>query len=243
MESPCATSFITALPASIFLIGNLIGGFILATLADSCLGRKNLLHLLCLIMSFASLITAFSTNVWMYSSLRLVSGFGCASILTCSLVLLTERVGKQWRVQIGTTTLFSFPLGLLGLPAIAFLSRGSSWRIIYIWTSIPSILYCIIAYFFVYESSRWLFKQGRDKEAIAVLKSISSIKGRSLDSYLASIHHRQGILKVNPGKLMDLSKRRWALQWILVPVVLGYGIGVAFFGMLFRDCFPQDNTP
>ena len=98
------------------------------------------LHLSCLIMSFASLITAFSTNVWMYSSLRLVSGFGRASILTCSLLLFTERVGKQWRVQIGTTTLFSFSLGLLGLPAIAYLSRGSSWRIIYLWTSIPSNL-------------------------------------------------------------------------------------------------------
>ena len=191
-------------------------------------------------MSFASLITAFSTNVWMYSSLRLVSGFGRASILTCSLLLFTERVGKQWRVQIGTTTLFSFSLGLLGLPAIAYLSRGSSWRIIYLWTSIPSILYCIIAYFFLYEYSRWLFMQGRDTEAIAVLKSISCIKGRSLGSYLSSIHHRQGISKANPGKLIELSKRRWALQRILATMVLGFGIGVAFFGMLFGEgnlCF------
>ena len=108
-------------------------------------------------------------QVWLCINSNMLSG------------LLTERVGKQLRVQIGTTTLFSFPLGLLGLPAIAYLSRGSSWRIIYLWTSIPSILYCIIAYFFLYEYSRWLFVQGRDTEAIAVLKSISCIKGRSLD--------------------------------------------------------------
>ena len=32
---------------------------------------------------------------------------------------------------------------------------------------------------------------------------------------------------------MDLFKRRWALQRILATMVLGFGIGVAFFGMLF----------
>ena len=42
----CATSFIKVLPSSLFLIGNLIGGFILAILGDLCLGRKNLLYLL-----------------------------------------------------------------------------------------------------------------------------------------------------------------------------------------------------
>ncbi|KAK7844776.1 organic cation/carnitine transporter 3 [Quercus suber] len=83
-------------------------------------------------------------------------------------------------------------------------------------------------------SPRWLFMQGRETEAIAVLKSISCIKGRSLDSYLSSIHHRQGISKVNPGKLMDLFKRRRALQGILATMVLGLGIGVAFFGMWKR---------
>jgi predicted MFS family arabinose efflux permease len=143
----CATSFIIGLPASSFFIGNLIGGFTLATLGDFSLGRKNLLYLSCLIMSTASHMTTFSTNIWMYSSLRLVSGFGRASITTCAIILLTERVGKRWRGQIGTTTFFTPSLGLLCLPALAYLNRGSSWRILYLWTSIPSISYCVIAYF------------------------------------------------------------------------------------------------
>jgi|UniRef100_A0A2N9ISL0 MFS family permease len=229
----CASSFITGLPASSFFIGSLIGGFTLATLGDFCLGRKNLLYLSCLIMSVTALMTAFSTNIWMYSSLRFVSGLGRASIITCSLILLTERVGKRWRGQLGMTAFFSYSLGLLSLPAIAYLNRGSSWRHLYLCTSIPAISYNIIAYFFVYESPRWLLMQGRNKEAIAILRRIASIEGRSLESYLSSIQPTQEISKVNPYKLMkDLFKRRWALQQLFAAMVVGFGIGVVYFGML-----------
>nr|POE56978.1 organic cation/carnitine transporter 2 [Quercus suber] len=230
----CASSFITGLPASSFFVGNLIGGFSLATLGDFYFGRKILLFLSCLIMCFASLITAFSMNIWMYSSLRLLSGFGRASITTCTLILLSERVGKKWRGQIGTMTFIMFSLGLLCLPAVAYLNKGSSWKFLYLWTSIPAIVYCIIAYFFVYESPRWLFTEGRDIEAKAILRKLASIEGNSLDSYLSSIHLGQEISKLNPYKLMkDLFKRRWALQRIIATMVFGFGIGLVYFGLLF----------
>ena len=224
----------TGLPASSFFIGSLIGGFTLAMLGDIFLGRKNLLYLLCLIMSIASLLTAFSMNIWMYSMLKLVSGIGRASIMTCSLILLTERVGKRWRAQIGSATFCFYTVGVLSLPALAYMNRGSSWRILYLYTSIPAIFYCTITYFFVYESHRWLFMQGRDKEAVTILRRIASIEVKSLESYLSSIPLKLEISKVNPYKLMkDLIKRRWALQRVLATMVIGFGIGVAFFGMLF----------
>jgi hypothetical protein len=203
-------------------------------LGDFYLGRKNLLYLSFLIMSTTALMTAFSTNIWMYSSLRFVSGIGRASITTCALILLTERVGKRWRGQIGTMIFFVYSLGLLSLPAVAYMNRGSTWRILYLCTSIPAISYCIIPYFFVYESPRWLFMQGHDIEAISVLKRIASIDVSSLDSYLSNIAPRQEISRANPYKSMkDLFKRRWTLKRILATMVLGFGIGVEYFGMLF----------
>ncbi|KAI3466294.1 hypothetical protein Pfo_022957 [Paulownia fortunei] len=93
----CAGSIITGLPASSFFLGCLAGGFVLATLADSYMGRKNMLVLSCLLMSLAGVLTATSTNIWMYTGLRFISGFGRATIGTCALVLATELVGKKWR--------------------------------------------------------------------------------------------------------------------------------------------------
>ncbi|CAI9756718.1 unnamed protein product [Fraxinus pennsylvanica] len=72
----CSGSIITGLPTSSFFLGCLAGTFVLATLADSSLGRKNILLLSCLLMSISGVLTAFSTNVWMYTALRFISGFG-----------------------------------------------------------------------------------------------------------------------------------------------------------------------
>lgn len=95
----CSSSIIKGLPASSFFMGCLIGGLLLATLADSLLGRKNLLFLSCLMMSFSGLFTIFSNNIWIYSALKFVNGVGRATIGTCALVLSTELVGKRWRSQ------------------------------------------------------------------------------------------------------------------------------------------------
>ncbi|KAJ6864310.1 hypothetical protein NC651_034991 [Populus alba x Populus x berolinensis] len=112
----CASSFIKGLPASSFFLGCLLGGCVLGTLAYTSLGRKNLLTLSCLTMSIASLMTFFSTNVWIYSAFRFLSGFGRAAIGATALVLATEKVGSKWRCQMGTIAGVSFALGLLSLP-------------------------------------------------------------------------------------------------------------------------------
>nr|POF18325.1 organic cation/carnitine transporter 2 [Quercus suber] len=190
----CASSFIMGLPASSFFLGCLIDGFTLAIFGDFWLGRRKLLYLSRLTMCLASLLTAFSVNIWMYSALRLISGFGRAPIISCSLILLTERVGKRWRGQIGSIGFFSYTVGLMSLSAIAYLNRGSSWRKLYLYTSIPSISFCIMTYFFVYESPRWLSMQGRDKEAVDVLRGIASIPVNSLNLYTSNIPLRLIIL-------------------------------------------------
>ncbi|KAL3569008.1 hypothetical protein D5086_028898 [Populus alba] len=112
----CASSFIKGLPASSFFLGCLLGGFVLGTLADTSLGRKNLPTLSCLTMSIASLMTIFSTNLWIYSAFRFLSGFGRAAIGATALVLATEKVGSKWRGQMGTIAGVSFAVGLLSLP-------------------------------------------------------------------------------------------------------------------------------
>lgn len=121
----CASSVIRGLPASSFFLSCLAGGFVLPALADSSsLGQKNMLLLSCLLMALASLVTATSTNIWMYSALNFVCGFGRASVGTCTLVLLTESDGKRRRGQlVGILSFLFFTFGYLSLPAIAYLNK------------------------------------------------------------------------------------------------------------------------
>ncbi|GFP81664.1 organic cation/carnitine transporter 3 [Phtheirospermum japonicum] len=232
----CAGSVITGLPASAFLFGCLIGGFALATLADSSMGRKNLLVFSSLIMSITGVLTAFSPNFWIYAGLRFVSGFGRATIGTCALVLSTELVGRRWRESIGIVGYTCFTLGFLSLPAIAFSLKGSSWRLIYIWTCVPSLFYSVLVFFLVRESPRWLFIRGRKEEFAETLRSI------------AGPTNRAGLTQSFFGRCMEweercsqetdifsavriLVEKGWGFRRLATVMVVGFGMGMIYYGM------------
>ncbi|KAK7313946.1 hypothetical protein VNO77_39153 [Canavalia gladiata] len=231
----CASSFITGLPQSSFFIGCLFGSFLLATLADTSLGRKNLLVLSCVAMSITSLIIVFSTNVWIYSALKFLIGFWRSSIGTCVLVLLTEKVSTEWRFTVGIVEYFTFTLGYMSLPGIAYLNRNSSWKSLYVWTSIPAICYSVVAYLLVTESPRWLLMQGREQEAMAMLKGVSSVEnGTNLTTTLlvkAPPKNKKPSIFQLYSSMTELIERSWALKRMVAIMVLGLGIGMVYFGM------------
>ncbi|KAF5752980.1 hypothetical protein HS088_TW01G00898 [Tripterygium wilfordii] len=232
----CSSSFMTGLPASSYFMGSLLGGFVLAVFADSSIGRKKLLFLSCLAMSFTSAITVFSTNIWVYSALRFVCGICRVPIGTCNLVLLTEKVGKEWRGRVGVMEELFFTLGYLSLPGIAYLTKGSSWKSLYLATSIPTFCYCLVLLFFVSESPRWLLTQGRHEEAIVVLKTISS-STKSNPALLSQLSKLDKPLEGETSKpnhwsmIKKLFKKKWALQRMVGLLVPGFCIGLGYFGM------------
>ncbi|KAK4285627.1 hypothetical protein QN277_002299 [Acacia crassicarpa] len=232
----CASSFITGLPQSSFFMGCLLSGFLLATFVDSSFGRKNMLFLSCLTMSIASTLIVISSNVWVYSAFKFLIGFCRSSIGTCSLVLLTERVQKHWRVRVGVLNFIWFTLGFMSLPGIAYVNRDSLWKSLYLWTSLPGIFYAVFAYFFVTESPRWLLMQGKEKEAMALLKGITSASteggGTVTSSQLAVLAQQQSASTSNLySSIRELCEKTWALKRLLAVMVLGFGIGMVYFGL------------
>ncbi|KMT12561.1 hypothetical protein BVRB_5g098060 [Beta vulgaris subsp. vulgaris] len=228
----CANSFLTGLPASSFFLGCLIGGLVLATLADSWLGRKKLLLICTLAMSLSGFFTAmFSRNIWAYAFLRFVSGFGRAAIGTCSLVLATEVVGKQWRGQVGVVGFVCFSFGFLSLPGIAYLTQGS-WRALYLWTSAPALIYCVLVMVFVKESPRWLLIQGRRQEAMDALKNIATLHQSSLTlSFFGEEEAPRGDDTDVYSAMRVMVSRPWAIRRLITVSWMCVGIGVVYYGM------------
>ncbi|KMT02665.1 hypothetical protein BVRB_9g203420 [Beta vulgaris subsp. vulgaris] len=234
----CASSFMTSFPTTCYFVGCFLGGLLLATLGDSKLGRKNLLCFSSLVMSFAALASTFSPNFWVYSVFRFISGFGRAPLAISALVLLTERVGKRWRSQAAMVGFIHFSLGILVLTAIAYLTKAFSWRMLYLWTSIPGILCSIVCYFFLLESPRWLFMQGRTKDSMAVLRKLGSTTHdyyTNTTSLMTNIRTQQETPNDSStssfASLKILFKKRWAIKRLLAAVILAFGIGLMYFGM------------
>ncbi|KAI5394746.1 organic cation/carnitine transporter 3 [Lathyrus oleraceus] len=230
----CASSFITGLPQSSFFIGCFFGLFLLTTLADTSLGRKNTLVLSCLSSSIVSILIVFSPNIWIYSAFKFLIGFFRSSIGTCVLVLITEKVSTEWRFTVGMAEYLCFLLGTMSLPGIAYANRLNSWRLVYIWTSVPAICYSVLAYIFVTESPRWLLMQGRHQEAMAMLTGVSSLEnGHDLTVGLieAPMNKQKASFFHLYSSIVELFGRGWALKRMVAVMVLGIGIGMVYFGM------------
>ncbi|KAG4392582.1 hypothetical protein AAZX31_04G156600 [Glycine max] len=228
----CANSAITGLPASMFFLGCLIGGFVLASLADSSLGRKNMLFFSCLVMAITSLLVTLSPNVWIYSALKFLCGFARATIGTSALVLASELVGKRWRGQISVIGFFCFTIGFLSLPAMAYINRSSSWRNLYLWTSISTMFYCILVKLFVTESPRWLLVRGKTEEAVETLKCITSITQSNLNLAINNMSHKEETWNVDIfSALKILLQKKWSSRRLSLIMAMGIGIGLVYYGM------------
>lgn len=204
----------------------------LATLADSSFGRKNMLFFSCLLMALTSLLATLSPNVWIYSVLKFMSGFGRATIGTSALVLASELVAKKWRAQISVIGFFCFTIGFMSLPAMAYANRGSSWRNLYLWTSISTMVYCILVKLFVNESPRWLLVRGRTEEAVATLKCITSITQSNLNLAINNMSHKEETCNVDLfSALKTLLQKKWSSRRLLSIMAIGIGIGLVYYGM------------
>ncbi|CAA0818062.1 Organic cation/carnitine transporter 3 [Striga hermonthica] len=228
----CSGPIVTGLPSSAFFFGCLVGGFAMAALADSSLGRKNALALSSLIMSITGLAAAFSPNVWVYAALRFMSGFGRATIGTSTLVLSTELVSRRWREIVGIAGFTFSTLGFLSLPLLAFAIRGSSWRLLYLWTCVPSILYSAAIYLVVRESPRWLFIRGRQEEFAETLRSISGTTTLT-GSFFSRCAVEKGLAEANDvfSALRVLVGRGWSARRLGAVMVVGFGIGMIYYGI------------
>ncbi|CAK8561097.1 unnamed protein product [Lathyrus sativus] len=233
----CASTFITGLPQSCFFLGSLVGSSFLAALADSSFGRKNMLIFSCVSMSITSMLIIFSTNVWIYSALKFLIGFWRSSMGTYVLVLLTEKVSTEWRFRVGIVEYFTFTIGYMSLPGFAYLNRNSSWKSLYLWSSIPAIIYAVIAYFFVTESPRWLVMQGNEKEILKMLKRVSSEETANDNSVNLASSLPKPPTKENfsifqlYSSVGELFHKRWAVIRMIAVMILGIGVGMVYFGM------------
>ncbi|KAL3625103.1 hypothetical protein CASFOL_031771 [Castilleja foliolosa] len=224
----CASPILKGLPAASFLLGCVVGGLALATLADSKLGRKNMLVMSCVVMSISGGLTAISNNIWMYIGLRFISGFGRSTIGTCAFVLGSEIVGKKWRGKVGVFGMICYTLGFLSLPIIAYFLRNSSWRFLYVYTCLPCFCYSVLVYSFAYESPRWFYIKGKKEHFLKTINSLSSLSspltGTSME-WTEGLHNQPFY-----SSLKVLFSKTWARKRLLAGMVASFGLGMANYG-------------
>ncbi|KAF8080811.1 hypothetical protein N665_0921s0005 [Sinapis alba] len=227
----CSSSFLGGLPTSTFYVGSIFGGVVMAMIPDGFFGRKQLLFFTTLAMSITGISVYFSSNIWIYAFLKFVIGFMCALVGTYVFVLISERVFAKWSPRATMISFVLFVLGFMLLSGISYLFRHASWRAVYLCTSVPAAVYCIFLYLFAIESPRWLHLQGKNEEAIDVLKKISPANKGYLESVSIWLPSKEIPEQAHRYTLKDLFIRKWAFRRTLVVMIIMLGSGLSYYGV------------
>ncbi|CAK9216264.1 unnamed protein product, partial [Sphagnum troendelagicum] len=236
----CGDEYKRGLAQSVFFIGGLFGAGVFGNLSDSVLGRKGALVLACAATAISGLITAAAPNYWAYVIMRGVTGLSTGGVGLSSFVLATEPVGPSRRGQMGMSAFYFFSLGVMALPVFAFYT--GSWRLLYVVTSIPAVIYCAIVLPFVCESPRWYLIQGRLEEAMAVMRNFATLNGKSLPtttvlmSPAANLHQAPGAAAAASatrfsGTLLDVMKCSGTRNRMLIMVVIWFNCAIVYYGI------------
>ncbi|CAK9214013.1 unnamed protein product [Sphagnum troendelagicum] len=236
----CGDEYKRGLAQSVFFIGGLFGAGVFGNLSDSVLGRKGALVLACAATAISGLITAAAPNYWAYVIMRGVTGLSTGGVGLSSFVLATEPVGPSRRGQMGMSAFYFFSLGVMALPVFAFYT--GSWRLLYVVTSIPAVIYCAIVLPFVCESPRWYLIQGRLEEAMAVMRNFATLNGKSLPtttalmSTAANLHQAPGAAAAASatrfsGTLLDVMKCSGTRNRMLIMVVIWFNCAIVYYGI------------
>ncbi|XP_066344522.1 organic cation/carnitine transporter 4-like [Miscanthus floridulus] len=226
-----------------------LGAGVFGHLADSFLGRKGSLQVVCILNAAFGLLTAASPNYWNYAALRLLTGFSTGSVGVLAFVLATEPVGPARRGAAGMSTFYFFSGGIAALAGVAALFP-SSWRVLYVVTSLPSLAFAVAVVPFVSESPQWYLVRRRPDDTLRVIRDIAVTNGRAvhedltlrLDDEEEDGEEEQGkdggggtakaaAASASSGSIFDVFRSRTTLVRLVLSVLINLLTSVVYYGL------------
>jgi SP family xylose:H+ symportor-like MFS transporter len=158
------------------LIGCALGAALAGQLSDG-LGRKKVLILSAVMFFISAVGTALPKTLWTFIIYRIIGGLGVGAASMTSPMYIAEISPARIRGRMVSVNQLAIVTGFMvvyfvnyfiDMQGDALWNQETGWRWMFGSESLPALALLILL-FFVPESPRWLTKQGRDTEALAIL--------------------------------------------------------------------------
>lgn len=160
-----------------FLTGTFVTIFS-GTISDM-LGRRPMLITSSVMFFLSGLVMFWAPNVPVVLLSRLLNGVAIALAITLTPLYISEIAPPDIRGTLNTLPQFSCSAGMFVAYIMVFsmsLMDSPSWRSMLGVVSIPSVVYFLLALFYLPESPPWLVSKGRIPEAKKVLQRIRGVE-------------------------------------------------------------------
>lgn len=151
-----------------------VAGAIFGGIPTNRIGRKRTLLFIGILYAAGAIGTAFSNDPYVFALFRFLGGLGVGASTVAAPTYISEIAPAKNRGKLVSLYQFNIVFGIL----IAFVSNyflsglgDNDWRWMLGVQAVPALLYTLLV-LRVPESPRWLFSQGQDKEAYALLKRL-----------------------------------------------------------------------
>ncbi|XP_046738058.1 organic cation transporter protein [Diprion similis] len=174
----CSQRWMGALSQSAYMLGVFAGAVCLGSMADKY-GRKIIFYISAVAQLVFGVTVALVPEYYTFLGVRFLYGiFGSAGAYITGFVLTMEIVGPSKRTICGVAFQATFALGIMLVAAWGSLIKDRMWlQIVY---GLHSVL-LIGHWWLIDESPRWLWAQGRVKEAVAIIKRGLRMNGNNMD--------------------------------------------------------------
>ncbi|VDP39836.1 unnamed protein product [Schistosoma mattheei] len=169
-DTVCQHNWLVPLGSSIYFVGMMIG-FIFGGWAGDQFGRKNSSIILAIIEFIFSICTSLSPNYIVYILSRAIVAIANIGKVTVLNVLVMEMTIAKYRSYIGAVMALGYNFLLRALISLEAYFIPN-WRWLNLSVMAPNLL-CILYFWCLVESPRWLLSKGRRIDALKSLKQLA----------------------------------------------------------------------
>jgi SP family arabinose:H+ symporter-like MFS transporter len=179
---------------SSLLFGCIVGAAFSGMLVD-WMGRKPLMVIVAALFGITTIITGAAPDFDTFVVARFLGGLAVGAVSLVVPMYVSEVTPAPLRGRMGALYQMAIVTGILGSYLINYILRDfgpDAWRYMFYTGAIPALLYlCLLLS--VPESPRFLIKQGREEQALVILRRIGGDEAKSsLDSIRTSMQEDKG---------------------------------------------------